>query len=121
MRCWGLLVLLSASRGTPFNQGVLGSIPRRLTTTASSSTAASRRGAPPGRRCASTSGRAEDPREQGRSPRHAITPLERSRARPFRDGPFFDLRSVGCCGYGTLTEVLSPLLLMVKVPEALAV
>ena len=47
-------------------------------------------------------------------------PLNAAGPAPFGTGPF-DVRCVGKCAYGTLTEVLSPLLVMVKVPEALEV
>jgi len=47
-------------------------------------------------------------------------PLNAAGPAPFGTGPF-DVRCVGWSAYGTLTEVLSPLLLMEKVPDALAV
>jgi hypothetical protein len=100
-----------------FNQGVLGSIPRRLTTyrlQLHSSFQAMRTATSPMRiHQRSRRGRGEGPSVirgmLSRSP-------ERNRARPFRDGPFRS--EVGRrSAYGTLTEVLSPLFVMVKVPE----
>ena len=54
--------------------------------------------------------------------RHSITsPPNVAGPAPFGTGPFSMRTARVRDGYGTLTEVLSPLLLMVNVPEALEV
>jgi hypothetical protein len=48
-------------------------------------------------------------------------PLNAAGPAPFFGTGPFDVRCVRCSAYGTLTEVLSPELVMVKVPDAVEV